>query len=464
MKKYLLFFFIIISYQTLSQKISNTKNISINIVSKIDMSSGFDATDNRVGNQIVRSLASRGYVSPDGPRYFITVSFGWRYVRTSELMINNFKGFIIDKNNSDKVVAEFSVDKIKDLEKSIDVLTENIISKNYLVSDNNKFIDVQDHFMKMNMEMWDSSRPDSHAPSGVDADHVHSKGGIMIGYKYNLSNGEGTYNHNNRFTSEEIYSYYQRDIISQTFNTHSLEMMYGVHKNLTFYTKVSLLNKKTIYDVLLNGNNNLISQGFGDIDFQALYSLFSKKNMKLHSNIGLVIPSGNINKKNKINIMPYSMQTGSGYFSVIMGFTYLFQFKKFSGGLQPLYLVGLADNSAGYSYGNKLNINYWLAIKITNFLSFSIRQNYINKESISGEDSRLNRTLMILNNSNNSGEILLNTSLGLNLSMNKGLLRNSRVSFEYSFPSHMSYNGLQVGSFNHFILNLQYSPGGHKNH
>ena len=71
---------------------------------------------------------------------------------------------------------------------------------------------------------------------------------------------------------------------------------------------------------------------------------------------------------------------------------------------------------------------------------------------------------MILNNSNNSGEILLNTSLGLNLSMNKGLLRNSRVSFEYSFPSHMSYNGLQVGSFNHFILNLQYSPGGHKNH
>ena len=132
--------------------------------------------------------------------------------------------------------------------------------------------------------------------------------------------------------------------------------------------------------------------------------------------------------------------------------------------LEKLDLVGLADNSAGYSYGNKLNINYWLAVKITNFLSFSIRQNYINKESISGEDSRLNRTLMILNNSNNSGEILLNTSLGLNLSMNKGLLRNSRVSFEYSFPSHMSYNGLQVGSFNHFILNLQYSPGGHKNH
>ena len=464
MKKFLLFFFIIISYETLSQKISNTKNISINIVSKIDMSSGFDATDNRVGNLIVRSLASRGYESSGDPRYFISVSFGWRYVRTSELMINNFKGFIIDKNNSDKVVAEFSLDKIKDLEKSIEVLTESIISKNYLVSDNNKFIDVQDHFMKMNMEMWDSSRPDSHAPSGVDADHVHGKGGIMIGYKYNLSNGVGTYNHNNRFTSEEIYSYYLRDIISQTFNTHSYEMMFGVHKNLTLYTKISFLKKKTIYDVPLTGNNNLNSSGFADIDFQALYSLLRKKNMKLHSNVGLVIPSGNINKKNKINIMPYSMQTGSGYFSAKMGFTYLFQLKKISGGLQPLYLFGLADNSVGYSYGNELNINYWLAVKISNLISFSIRQNYINKNSISGEDIRLNRTLMILNNSNNSGEILLNTSFGLNLSMDKGLLRNSRISVEYSVPSHMSYDGLQVGSFNHFTLNLQYSPGGHKNH
>ena len=71
---------------------------------------------------------------------------------------------------------------------------------------------------------------------------------------------------------------------------------------------------------------------------------------------------------------------------------------------------------------------------------------------------------MILNNSNNSGYILLNSALGMNLSFKKGLLRNSRISLEYFFPTYMSYEGLQVGSFNGIILNLQYSPGGHKNH
>ena len=82
MKKFLLFFFIIISYETLSQKKKNFRNISLNIVSKIDMSSGFDATDNRVGNLIVRSLVSKGYESSGDPRYFI---FGFIWLSMSGL-------------------------------------------------------------------------------------------------------------------------------------------------------------------------------------------------------------------------------------------------------------------------------------------------------------------------------------------------------------------------------------------
>ena len=113
---------------------------------------------------------------------------------------------------------------------------------------------------------------------------------------------------------------------------------------------------------------------------------------------------------------------------------------------------------------NLLDINYWVALKLTNSLSLSIRQNYINLKKISGADSDLNKSLMIINNNNNSGNVLLNSSLGLNLAIKKGVFRNTRISLEYSVPSYMSYNGLQVGSFNDFILNLQYSPNGHKNH
>ena len=93
-----------------------------------------------------------------------------------------------------------------------------------------------------------------------------------------------------------------------------------------------------------------------------------------------------------------------------------------------------------------------------------MRQNYIYQGSMSGEDEELVSNLMILNNISNSGYILINSAVGFNLSIKKGLLRNSRISFEYLFPTYMSYEGLQIGNFNGFILNLQYSPGGHKNH
>ena len=105
-----------------------------------------------------------------------------------------------------------------------------------------------------------------------------------------------------------------------------------------------------------------------------------------------------------------------------------------------------------------------MGIKLSNLISLSIRQNYINQNRIKGEDSTLNKSLMILNNNNNSGSVLLNTSFGLNVAIKKGVFKNARVSIEYSLPSYMSYSGVQVGNFNDFILNLQYSPGGHKNH
>ena len=81
-----------------------------------------------------------------------------------------------------------------------------------------------------------------------------------------------------------------------------------------------------------------------------------------------------------------------------------------------------------------------------------------------GEDNELNSSIMILNNKNNSGYVLLNSALGLNFIFNRGILKNKRISLGYSLPTYMSYEGLQIGSFNGFLLSLQYSPGGHMGH
>ena len=280
MKRYLLFFYFIICNDILCQRINNQNGLSINIVNKIDFSSGFDATDNQIGNLIIRNIENRGLIFSGKNRYYISISFGWKYKRSTELQIDNYKGFIIDKNYDDKVVAEFSISNIKDVNKSIDFLVDNLISNNELVGEDGKFIDIKDHFMKMNMKMWDSSRPDSHAPSGVDADHVHSKGGIMIGYKLLFSQGEGSYNDNIKYNKNRIFTYYLRNIISQKINSHSLEFMYGISNSTTLYSKFNFIKKETIYESFESSKSKLITSGVGDIDLQSLYSIISKKKYK----------------------------------------------------------------------------------------------------------------------------------------------------------------------------------------
>ena len=140
MKRYLLFFYFIICNDILCQRINNQNGLSINIVNKIDFSSGFDATDNQIGNLIIRNIENRGLIFSGKNRYYISISFGWKYKRSTELQIDNYKGFIIDKNYDDKVVAEFSISNIKDVNKSIDFLVDNLISNNELVGEDGKII------------------------------------------------------------------------------------------------------------------------------------------------------------------------------------------------------------------------------------------------------------------------------------------------------------------------------------
>ena len=114
-----------------------------------------------------------------------------------------------------------------------------------------------------------------------------------------------------------------------------------------------------------------------------------------------------------------------------------------------------------------INIDYLIKINLKYLLSFGqINEPFFMKDRFStlywSASSLINQIFP------NQFEIeifhIINTSFGLNVAIKKGVFKNTRVSIEYSLPSYMSYSGVQVGNFNDFILNLQYSPGGHKNH
>ena len=461
MGRYLLSVFIFLSCSITAQENTyNGKNIKIKLFSEIDLERGFGVTDNEIKHYFIDVLEDNNlFFTEQGYTYYFSLSHGWKKTKNPAYAVDNFRGLLIETGNN-RVVGEFNISKTKNLRESISAVIEKLIEMN---NDNvvKKFIDISDHFMKMEMNTWDSSRPDSHAPPSIYADHTHMRGGIMIGYKFSLSENNKIYNRNRVVSSNMLFSKYDNVFESSYFLSHTFEFMYGITDKLTIFSKLGYIDKQTTYSDINLDKANIYSSGFGDINLQFLYSIISSNKLKLHTNIGFDLPSGKFNKSDEL---PYSMDIGKGYFSSILGFTSFFQFPKMSAGIQPVISLPLNKNSINFNLGSSTEIYYWFSLKLNNVISISYSQNYIFQSRVNGSSANLisdkNSDFDVIN----SGYKVLNNSFGLNASPLKGVLKNIRFSAEYVLPLYQSYNGYQSRKTNDFVLSLQYSPGGHMGH
>ena len=461
MGRYLLPVFIFLSCGITAQENTyNGQNIKIKLFSEIDLERGFGVTDNEIKHYFIDVLEDNNlFFTEQGYTYYFSLSHGWKKTKNPAYAVDNFRGLLIETGNN-RVVGEFNISKTKNLRESISAVIEKLIEMN---NDNvvKKFIDISDHFMKMEMNTWDSSRPDSHAPPSIYADHTHMRGGIMIGYKFSLSENNKIYNRNRVVSSNLLFSKYDNVFESSYFLSHTFEFMYGITDKLTIFSKLGYIDKQTTYSDINLDKANIYSSGFGDINLQFLYSIISSNKLKLHTNIGFDLPSGKFNKSDEL---PYSMDIGKGYFSSILGFTSFFQFPKMSAGIQPVISLPLNKNSINFNLGASTEIYYWFSLKLNNVISISYSQNYIFQSRVNGSSANLisdkNSDFDVIN----SGYKVLNNSFGLNASPLKGVLKNIRFSAEYVLPLYQSYNGYQSRKINDFVLSLQYSPGGHMGH
>ena len=461
MVRYLLTLFIFLSYGLIAQENTYSgQNINVKLFSSIDLERNFGVTDNEIKPYFIDTLKENNLVFTEHDyNYYFSLSHGWKKSKNVNYKVDNFRGLLIE-TGTNGIVAEFNVSKTKYIRESVNIILDKLVEMN---ADNTekKFIDISDHFMKMEMNSWDSSRPDSHAPSSIHADHTHMRGGIMLGYKFSFSDNNKIYNRNKIVSNNVLFPDYENVFESSNFSYHTFEFMYGLSDKLTIFSKLDYIDKQTTYSDINLDKANIYSSGFGDINLQFLYSIISSNKLKLHTNIGFDLPSG---KFNKFDELPYKMDIGKGYFSSILGFTSFFQFPKMSAGIQPIVSLPLNKNSINFNLGASADIYYWFSLKLNNVISISYSQNYIFQSRVNGSSANLisdkNSDFDVIN----SGYNVLNNSFGVNVSPPKGVLKNIRFSAEYVLPIYQSYNGYQSRKINDFVLSLQYSPGGHMGH
>ena len=462
MNRYLIIVLLFLATHVFAQQNSyNKSNKKIDLFSKFDEKLTFGLSDSEIKLFFKDALRLNNLnFEEEGYRYFLSVSHGWKKNKSEPYKVNNFKGLLIDAE-SNGIVAEFSVSKTNEIDKSINDIVKNLLILNEKLGVEKKFLDISDHFKKMEMKMWDSSRPDSHAPSSLLADHTHLRGGFMFGYKYSTSRNNKIFQGSETVTKEIIFSNYSNAFNSSTFYTHTLEFMYGISDDLTIFSKIDYMDKEIEYSDILSKKSKYSSRGFSDLNIQFLYNFINKNWVKSHTNIGVDIPLGNTNN---MMSLPYNMLLGKGHFNSILGFTSFFQFPIISAGIQPLVRFPINKNTSEFSYGKSYNFYYWLSLKLNEVVSLSYSQSFVVENSIIGENSFLVKENNMNFDFQNTGYKIFNNSLGINLSPRKGSFKNFRFAAEYFIPIYQSFNGFQSRELNDFVITLQISPGGHMGH
>ena len=478
MKKIMIFFIFLFSSKlsftqdVFSDKILKKHKIELEIFDEINLDKSFGFGEGLVSNKFSKEFKKNNIiVRNDKPRYFISISYGWSFKNKIDLVVESFKGVIIDKENDDKIVASFLSDRAKETDRTIEIIVNNllklILEKSFNRED--KFIDINYHFKKMELNLWDYSRPDSHAPINITGDHFHDKRGLMISYRYIFKNMSGNLNGNSEVKIEDIFNSYNLISESNRVESHKVGFMYGMSTKINLMASIGF-TVKTMN--LLSKKNQYFkpkSSGINDINITGLYNLVDKSRNKTHLNIGISFPIGSINfndeySSSSITKLPYNMQIGSGTWNTNLGFTTFFQYEKFSFGLQPSYKVHIGKNSNDYSFGNILDVNYWAAVKISNWISLSLNLQNKFSNKIRGNDPELTSNIVPESNAYNYGFYVFNSSIGTNILPPYGKLKNIRIGIEYFLPLLQNYNGIQMGVDNNFVIGLQFSPGSNKHH
>lgn len=311
-------------------------------------------------------------------------------------------------------------------------------------------------------DTWTAGRPDGHAPIGVMGDHYHSKGEWMVSLRHMLMDMNGMRSGSSSTSVGDVLTDFMVSPSEMQMQMSMLGLMYAISDRVTLTGMTNLVSNDMDLVTRMGGQFNTSSSGLGDFRLGAIIRLLNPQKQSIHANIGLSIPTGDIDQRDATPVsenspLAYPMQLGSGTFDPYLGLTYLGQSNSFSWGAQGTYTYRVGENDRNFSYGNNFNITGWGAYKATNWLSFSGRLQFMSEGSLAGSASDWNPGLMPLFDIQNSGRSQLDAGVGLNLYVASGSFKNLRFGAEYLFPINQQVDGVQMERVSSTILGIQYA-------
>jgi len=320
-------------------------------------------------------------------------------------------------------------------------------------------------------------RPDAHAPISVMGDHTHAKDGWMLSYRYMNMQMDGMRHGSDRVNSAEVFAADGGYTVTpewMTMDMHMLGTMYAPTDQLTLMLMANYIETEMEHSLnpgapamlpMVVGDTKFTtrSSGLGDIKLSALYRFYLEDNRKAHFGLGLSLPTGSIDEKDRTprpgmpptfnnNQLPASMQLGSGTFDLLPSLTFVQQFDDWSWGTQANAVIRLEDENANnYRLGHQFELLGWAGYNLTEWLGLTGGLSYKYTGKLKGDQKEVGTTgpMMIARSvttafADNYGGERLDALLGANLLIQNGFLKGHRLAFDLRLPLRQDLNGYQL--------------------
>lgn len=301
------------------------------------------------------------------------------------------------------------------------------------------------------------SRPDSHAPIGVMADHMHSEGEWMLSYRYMGMQMKGNRSNTDRVSTDEVLQDYMVAPLEMPMEMHMYGAMYAPNDDWTLMVMLPYLTYEMGHITRMGMEFTTESSGFGDLKFSGMRRLWQEQDNNAHWELGLSLPTGEIDERDDTPMgnvkLPYPMQLGSGTYDAILGFTYNLYKAEYSMGFQARGQFPLGENDNDYTVGNKIKLSAWAAKPLNDHWSSSLRLSYLSRDNYDGADPDYNPMMVATADPDRRGGETLFLGLGVNYIMNSG----HRLAIEWETPLSQDLDGPQLEIDYQVTLGWQYA-------
>jgi hypothetical protein len=328
-------------------------------------------------------------------------------------------------------------------------------------------------------DRWSSGGPDGHSPIGVMGDHTHSAGEWMFSYMFDRARSSGLRDGRERVGVETAWETYPMVPLSMTMDMHMGHVMFAPSDRVTLMAMAMWMS----HEMDVQMANHLMAMhggmppmdghgpfhemghdvsGWADTEVAALVKVFDRDRKRVHLNLGLGIPTGDITVEDP-RLVPaarrlgYPMQLGSGSWEARPGVTALAQTDRLSLGAQTTGVFRIDDNSEGYKRGDELLGTAWLHLRGSDWISPGLRVEGHRWGNVRGNDPALDPTISPENVPGLQGGNRLNGFLALNLRVPDGALAGHRVGIEFGGPLFESLDGPQISRDWTFSIGWEYS-------